>query len=991
MSISTLDEIPVEQVGMPRPLDGVETRTTNQSANVNPKRSSSRNTRIQDHNRPSSQAGDTGLVQQGVIILEHSTSHQRAGPESTPAQTDVDKPLPVTPTYGDSKPSQKSEISSGTSITLKPHIASPSPDEFLLVIGTKASEPGLGMFVSLDGEPTRATIQFDSYPEQVVVDGGNSDMTTSRQTGIATDGHVIASICRNDDQEGSRFGLQIQHVNAGQEANPTKYWLEANSPPSGQPYGMATLTGRGQIRLDEVVSKLSQKRFASSPGSWEQSTDTRTALLAEQVSREQEFFESDDPQDNNGSRPEDWELARIKEGEDFARRLAKAETKLVVWNADRIWWVIRNPLIIQLDTILDSVSTSGRMADIDTRPLKSVLSLIRGRDARNELDYMTLEYLRQKCGLVLWISVLAPAASANQTMVDSELRALQNILVDSKLDPRVIISMVPGVRDVIIEGPRGIWIYAGVKKVAEHYLRNVSSNVSGSGEAALQGIDSRVLQFLRHFLSSWRNMKGFGSVPDESEVFQTVDAALLIVLLEMDHRSHEGVAREREGREGEGEGEAVRLELYELVDGGVACFDRAIDVLESYHRLFVLGRLYQSRKMVGHVLATWKRIIEGEKDDMNEFQGGESRVKDYLGKISSQSLVQEYGIWLANRNPRLGMQVFAEDAARAPKFDPPEVVSILRAEAPAAVKYYLEYLVFDKGLTSYVGELLKFYVDVVLGDLETSETSRKAVMAAYDAYRALQAPKPTYHNFLMENAPPEDEVWSSRLWLLQLLSSPHEYDAAAILARIQGLPGDLLVPETIILAGRQHRHEEALRLLVHQLGDYDTAVAYCLRGGSSLYSPQPPTRRRSDSTPEADRQRRLFRAVLGEFLTIADVSTRVEQTSALLERFGGWFDLRHVLDLVPDTWSVDMFACFLTGALGRIAREKHETTMRRELSAAVNSRVNYHLVVEVQDKGPSIEGATLEEAPQTDCAKRAAKSRIEDARTGSDITVIIGP
>ncbi|KAG5938754.1 hypothetical protein E4U53_007943 [Claviceps sorghi] len=945
MSISTLDETPVEQVGMPRHVYEAEPSTTNQSASP---KSGTQNAQSQRHNRTSSKASDSGLPRQSATP-EPLTGHQRpVDDESTAVQ--ADKPLPVAPTTADAGPSPKSDTrSSGASVTLRPHIASPSPEEFLLVIGTKASEPGVGMFVSLDGEPTRATIQFDRYPEQIVVDGGYPD-TIPSQTGLGDqqDSHVIASI-RLDSDQGPRFGLQIQHVNAGQEANPTKYWLEASSPPTGQPYGMATLMGRGQIRLDEVVSKLSQKRFVPSSGPSDASNSpirksgSRTSLSIERLSEEKELFEGDDDQDDD-TLPGDWESARNKEGEDFTRRLAHAETRLVVWNGDRIWWAIRNPLILQLDAILDGASAGERMTDMDRRRAYSVLNLIRGRDARTELDYMTLDYLRQKAGLLLWIGVLAPSES--QHVVDSELNALEDVLVDSKLDPRVVVSMVPGLREDVVEGPRGIWIYAGVKRIAEQFLCSVS--LGTSGQESLQDVDTRVLQFLRHFLWAWRKMKGFGSVPDESEVFQTVDAALLIVLLELDQRAPEGVAARG--------GAAVRAELNEVADSGVDCFDRAVDVLESYRRLFVLSRLYQGRKMVGHVLATWKRIIEGEEDAMKEFQGGELRLRDYLRKISSRPLVQEYGVWLARRNPRLGVQVFAQDAARTPKFEPAEAVAILQTEAPAAVKYYLEHLVFDKGLTSYVGELLKYYLDVVLGDLESSQASRDAVMAAYDAYRALQPPKPTYHDFLTENAPPDDEVWSSRLRLLQLLGGAHEYNVAAIAARIQDLPGDLLVPETIILAGRQRRHEEALRLLVHQLGDYDTAVAYCLRGGSSTYSrPQAGSRSRSDGPPDADQQHRLFQVVLAEFLAIADVSDRVEQTGALLERFGGWFDVQDVLDRVPDTWSVDVIAGFLAGALRRLVREKHETTVARALSVAENSRRNYELVVGVEERGPSIE------------------------------------
>jgi hypothetical protein len=147
-----------------------------------------------------------------------------------------------------------------------------------------------------------------------------------------------------------------------------------------------------------------------------------------------------------------------------------------------------------------------------------------------------------------------------------------------------------------------------------------------------------------------------------------------------------------------------------------------------------------------------------------------------------------------------------------------------------------------------------------------------------------------------------------------------------------------------------------LRLLVHQLGDYDAAVAYCLRGGTSIDSfSTPAARGRAHSLPSADEQKRLFHAVLHEFLLIADVSDRVEQTGELLERFGGWFEIDDVLDSIPDNWSVDVVAGFLVGALRRLVTERREVALTRALSGAENLRISYDLVSKMDEKGPSIE------------------------------------
>ncbi|KAI1205938.1 uncharacterized protein F4807DRAFT_247349 [Annulohypoxylon truncatum] len=852
---------------------------------------------------------------------------------------------------------------------LKPLIVSPTPEEFLLVTGTGPLEPGIGMFVNLDGDPTRPTIEFDRYPKEVVVDGGSVDISSSRTSlGPEDEGFVLASMGR-DFPDGVHYGLEIQRwdADAATEGDVAKHWLE---PPnvgtvvnSQQSIGIRSLRGTQDTSFSEIVDKLCRRRFKPfGSGGLDTSTmslrtvDSRTASSMERLSKERELFERDTDSSSEDFFPDSWQATRNAEEQEFARRLAGATARLAVWSGKNIWWAVRNPLILRLDAQLEATVTASDQVSSTRQNLFTILNSFRGQDATSELEFLTFSYIRQRAGILLLTSFLK---SEDTPFSESELRAMEEILVDSLLDPRVVLSLVPGVRNEVIETKRGIWIFGGVKSTAEEFISGRDFDKENS---TMDALSQPVLHFLRRFLTAWRRKKGFGSIPDENEVFRTVDAALLAVLLELDQHSNPGPAKAR----------SVRAELYELVDTGVDCFNRAVTLVESYHRLYVLSRLYQSRKMVADVLATWKRIIEGERDDGGELTDGEQRVREYLSKISNQALVQEYGLWLANRNPKLGVQIFAEDKGRAPKFEPSQVVQLLREEAPDAVKYYLEYLVFGKGHTVYVNELIMYYLDIVITRLRTSPEHREVVKSTYTAYRALHPPKPTYRQFLTDNAPADDEAWHSRLRLLQLLGGSHNYDLAVIRDRIASLNNtdeDLLVPETIILDGRERNHENALRLLVHRLGDYDTAVSYCLRGGASIYTiyqaqqNQPPPspenlkgpKRRDSIPPTQDQQARLFRALLGEFLELEDVSDRVEQTGLLLEKFGGWFDVGDVLSVIPDTWSVDLVAGFLVKALRRMVVEKNETSIARSLSSAQNLQTQHDLIARIEEKGPSIE------------------------------------
>jgi hypothetical protein len=859
------------------------------------------------------------------------------------------KPLPPPPrestTMDQPPPSVRPEP-----LYLQPHIASPTPQEFLLLTGTGPRDPGVGMFVNLEGDVTRSTLEFDRYPDVLVTDGrGVGTEPTPANFDDAEEGFVLASMAR-DVGESLRHGIEIQRWDQDPgEGETEKFWLE--TPCHGKrdcrtsSVGLRYVAGQGDVFFEEIVDRLRLKRFSPfTPRLMDasilslRSVDSRTAMSLERVTAERELFESGD------SLPAGWEQTREEEERQFARRLGTSKTRVVAWSGGDIWWTVRNPLALRLDANLSALMRSEVHSDqtyrsLDRRKTVEIINSLRGREAKTEAEYLSLGYIRQRAGLLLFMSVLDVLG---QQPTEIEYRAAEESLLEGGLDPRVIIALVPFLRNEIVEGRTGIWVHGGIKDSADNFIINA---VSTESRSEIHGMSDQILHFLRRFFSAWRKKKGFGSVASENEVFRSVDAALLIVLLQLDKSSPQGPPR----------GRSVRTELYDLVDNGVDCFERAVSILQSHHRLYVLSRLYQSRKMAGEVLATWRRILEEEMDEGGEFPEVEQKVREYLAKIRNPALVQQYGVWLATRNPRLGVQVFAEDRSQV-KFDPTQVVQILREEAPGAVKDYLEFLVFTKNHAEYINELIAYYLDIVTSKLQASPEARATLVQTYESYRALRPPKPTYRQFITDNTI-DEEWWHSRLRLLQLLGgsqgSSSEYDVAFILNRITPYTEEL-VPEIIILDGRQSHHEEALRLLTHGLGDYDTAINYCLLGGSSIYHPISGTMAR-EIIPTGEEQAKLFGFLLAEFLRIEDISNRVEQTSSLLERFGSWFDVGYVLSLIPDTWSVELVSGFLVSALRRIVKERSETMIAKSLSGAENLKVSADLIKTMDIAGPSIE------------------------------------
>lgn len=808
-------------------------------------------------------------------------------------------------------------------VALPANIVSPTPNEFLLTTGTKMSEPGVGMFVNLDGDVVRGTMEFTSYPESLALDG--TDVSTSEQTGQQSDGegYVLAMVNRRVDGSVTK-AIEIQRWDADPgEAQNVKEWL--NIAPS-------------KVDIEDDIKEPGiGLRVATSPAEIATS-DIGNTLRLRRVHSDSQLDEFNDA-----------EVQRNNEENLFASRFSHATAKVIFYHEDKIYWVMRNALIVKLENQLRRAAARNEKGEliIDVPAVQRVINSIRGQEARNELEYLTLAYIRQKVSLLLFGSLILQTVKGI-ICYEHEKRRVEDALIAGEIDPRIILNLVPPFSNQVDEGPSGIWVPQGLRDTIYMIRQGFESEKISQDPKGAYG--DNLLQPIKRYLFIWRKKKGFGSIADESQVFKTVDAALLHLLLMLDQKTARGPAAPG----------TVRLELNDVVDRGVDCFDRAVELFEQYHRLYMLSRLYQSRKMVAQVLTTWKRILEGEEDAGGELIEGEQDLRRYLTKLRDPRLVQEYGAWLANRNPKLGVQVFADESSRV-RFQPSEAVDILKAKAPGAVKDYLEHLVFGKNQVQYVNDLIAFYLDTVLAELENSEEARTILLQSYATYRALRPPKPTYRQFIADNAI-DAGWWHNRLRLLQLIGGSHgaasKYDVHTIGERLAPY-SDELVPEMIILNGREGKHEEALRLLTHGLGDYDTAIRYCLLGGSSIFHPRPGFSP-EQPLPSKDEQSRLFEYLLQEFFHITDLSERLERTAELLERFGSWFDVAKVLQQIPEEWSVELVSAFLVHAFRRLMQEKNETIVVKALSEAQNLRRAVEWIEKTENVPATIVHPTVE-------------------------------
>lgn len=632
-------------------------------------------TRPQDRSSPTPEPFPDSKTTRRSTSQEREWDSGDVPPESQPNSVDK-KPLPPVP-----KPQ---------STRLKPHVVSASSNEFLLLTGTAENEPGVGMFVNMDGDMDRSTVNFDRYPESIAIDKSDEDNLIQSDDDVKEECIVAVIEIGQDGQP--RKCLEVQRLDIDpDDAENQKRRVEIPFPQDTKPseVGLCHTVTPSQLELSEMGGLLRMVRLKTpSLSPHIPATDPRTQASIEQLQKEKELFESQELTDSEGSRKGDdasergWETERNAEEAKFARALGKAQSSLIMWEGNRIWRVVKNPLTVQLDDALQKAQELdvGGHKVLDRGSINGIIQSIHGIEPTSEADFLGLNYVKQKASLILFGDlVFMDLASRTDTIIE----ATEQALVEGNLDPRMALILIPLLREEVLQGPQGIWFHAGLAKVAETYIAR-SEKTEGA-------IDGSVLDMIKRFLFSWQQKRGYGSITDETCVFDSVDAALLHLLLEQDS------VLTTEQRSSS----PIRTELNRLVDNWKGNFDRAVMLLENYHRLFILSRLYQSQKMSRNVLKTWRRIIEGEEDIGGEVSasGAELQMRRYLVKIRDAQLVEEYGSWLAGRNPKLGIQIFADGTSRV-KLEPTDVVALLKERAPNAVQAYMEHLVFFKNVSA---------------------------------------------------------------------------------------------------------------------------------------------------------------------------------------------------------------------------------------------------------------------------------------------------
>ncbi|XP_071354087.1 transforming growth factor-beta receptor-associated protein 1 [Trachinotus anak] len=317
--------------------------------------------------------------------------------------------------------------------------------------------------------------------------------------------------------------------------------------------------------------------------------------------------------------------------------------------------------------------------------------------------------------------------------------------------------------------------------------------------------------------------------------------------------------------------------LQQLVTFPNECrLDHCVPFLEQHNRLFALGSLYQSQGKQIDAMKTWVKIADGSHKDpsCSDVYG---HIVWTLSQMEDRDTVWTFADWTLKRNQEIGVQIFT----KRPTDDRLETqdVLVLLEKYPLALVLYLEFLIQD---------------------LSSEEERHHNCLALAYVTQTLQEEE-------------EADLRPTRGKLQQLLWESTFYDVSTVYERVKSTT---LHTEKAILLGRTGEHSLALQVLVHQAHDLQAAEAYCCRAAQGR---------------DSQFRQALLLTLLQIYLSSEDLaSTAVD----LLNNNPQVFAAEKVIQLLPDSWSVQLVSKFLVGSVRETFHQRRMARLQKALAQA---------------------------------------------------------
>lgn len=604
----------------------------------------------------------------------------------------------------------------------------------------------------------------------------------------------------------------------------------------------------------------------------------------------------------------DNESDRVEAERKTAERLSVISSSLFVYSKQRgVECLLSSPRIFYLERL------------VEQEKMDEVLEEMGTLEVTTERAVTELEYLNLLVGLgYLLHEDFSSAASTWQT---------------GTLDPRLVVHIYDAA-SVVGE----LWVFNGILNIAKTILDKFAC--TRDSKKVKDQPESR--QFYRYFLKDWLSKRDMESIADKKNVFHTTEKAYLKLILQLD-----------------ASGEVKKKDVYGFIQNDIIeSVEDAIATLAEAKRYYGKFLLYKRQGAVAKVCELWKQILVGDVVD-RDFKGTEEQFAGYLTG-QDRALVWEYGLWLADRSPSVGLKIFTSDN----RFSDSELMTAFKQlENPQVWRQFLRVLVYDKKDRSFHGELVVVTVEDLQAAINGSAPMQAYVTTGTAKYRQLSLPKRGYYEYMVTTAgnPEQRKLVEMRQDLLRLLMEKDAGSSELEVVR-QKLEGDqgLLALELCVVYSQLGQHERCLHKLCHGLQDFDQCIRYCEQGGSivldGLFSSSVLSSQSFPTGHEASEtiQNELFSLLYDETLQLEPEAVQVACTRQLLELHGGRLDLKAVLGKTPSSWPLERLSIYLVNVLRHVMKDKSQSTFNRSLARAENLKVSLILkmgLLSIADSG----------------------------------------
>ncbi|RXM29718.1 Transforming growth factor-beta receptor-associated protein 1 [Acipenser ruthenus] len=329
--------------------------------------------------------------------------------------------------------------------------------------------------------------------------------------------------------------------------------------------------------------------------------------------------------------------------------------------------------------------------------------------------------------------------------------------------------------------------------------------------------------------------------------------------------------------------------------GFIKFFQECFSEAKELFIYFALGFLYHSRDQDYNAIQTWIQIADGYLQESTQKDIHRHIVK-FLSFQQKRELVWKYADWAVQKNQEVGVQIFTKRPQREQEsFSYEEVIGFLK-QYQLALMLYLEYLV----------------------------TARNSKEERHHTLLAM-----SYLEQLLEKKDRDKiTLFGTRTKLQVLLHESSFYNVAVIQDRVLDTE---LHTEIAILYSKQGEHDKALWTLVHKEQDFQAAERYCQRN--------------SEGKDKAFRSM-LFSTLLKIYLDSTTCNKNEQVTAAvdLLNNNVAVFDLISVLQILPDSWSLQLVSRFLVESVRISIHYRRMESVEKSLAQAEHLRYRYSRV-----------------------------------------------